>query len=134
MIYFDTDVLINAFLEQDEEKHRHSRELVDNAVSQRDAVVSILSVHEALSVLGRLRLSFDQAQAAFDQLVAMQPVAYGTQELRRAIELARHAGLRNINDCIHTAIAEAHCTELITYNREDFNRIRDFARIGITIL
>ncbi len=134
MIYFDTDVLINAFVEQDEEKHRHSRELVDDAVSKHDAAVSMLSVHEVLSVLGRIGSSFEQAQDAFGELVAMQPVAYGMQELRRAVELARHIGFRNINDCIHTAIAEAHCTELVTYNRGDFRKIRDLARVTITIL
>lgn len=134
MIYFDTDVLINAFVKQDEQKHRHSRELVDNAVAKREAVVSTLSVQEAIFVLGRIKSSPEQAQAAFNELVSMQPESYGMEDLHRAVEISRHVGLRNINDCIHTAIAERNSSELITYNRQDFSRIRNFARVSITLL
>lgn len=134
MTYFDTDVLVNALVRQDEQKHRHSRESVGSAMSEHTAVISILSIQEVLYVLGRLGLSYEQTQAAFSELVTMQPVPYGMEDLRRAVDLASQIGFRNINDCIHTAIAEKHSTELVTYNGRDFSRIRDFARVGITIL
>jgi predicted nucleic acid-binding protein len=43
-------------------------------------------------------------------------------------------GFRQINDCIHTAIAEKHCTELITYNKKDFSKIAKLTSINIKIL
>ena len=134
MTYFDTDVLVNALVSQDQQKHKHSRELLDYAVSKNSAVISILSIQEVLFVLGRLGSSFEQAQAAFEELVTMQPVSCGVVDLRRAVEISRRVGLRNINDCIHTAIAESHCSELITYNRQDFIRIRDLTSLKVTII
>ena len=134
MTYFDTDVLINAIVRQDERKHTESKELIDSATTEHSIVISTLCVQEALPVLTRLGLGGQQVHGIFDDLMKAHPVDYGTQELRRAVELARHVGFRNINDCIHTAIAETHCTELITYNRLDFGRIQEFARVGVTIL
>ena len=64
----------------------------------------------------------------------LEPLAYDLAVLQRAYDLANHVGFRNINDCIHTAIAESHCTELITYNKRDFSKIKEFATVRVTIL
>ena len=134
MIYYDTDVLVNAYFLQDEDKQREAREVIDSASMAGLATISTLSVQETLFVLGRLRADAEEMQRAFDRMMGLSPVTYDSRDLRRAYDLATSVGFRNINDCIHTAIAEAHCTELVTYNRRDFNRIRNFARVGITIL
>lgn len=134
MIYFDTDVLVNALVTQDPEKHRESRELVERAGASDTAIISNLSVQEALFVIDRIGINPQDFNEACDTLMRMRPIAYTLEDLQRGIELARQVGFKNINDCIHTAIAESHCTELVTYNRQDFSRIRDFARVGITIL
>ncbi len=53
----------------------------------------------------------------------------------RAFKLARQIGFKHINDCLHTAMAEAYgCTELITYNRKDFVRIQPLTNLSVTIL
>ena len=134
MIYFDTDVLVNAWVMQDPEKHRQSGELIEKAGGSDTAIISTLSVQEMLFVLDRLSVGAQQIQVAYEALMKLQPVAYGTENLRRAVDIAGIVGFRNINDCIHTAIAETHCTELVTYNGGDFNKIRNNARVAITVL
>ena len=61
-------------------------------------------------------------------------LAYEILHFKRALELARKIGFQNINDCLHTAIAEEHCDELCTYNEADFKRIQTHTRLKITIL
>lgn len=134
MIYFDTDVLVNALVGQDPHKHRQSSEAIERAVASDTAAISTLSVQETLFVLDRIGINPQDFEEACDALVGMRPLSYSLEDLQRGIELARRVGFRNNNDCIHTAIAEVHCTELITYNRRDFNRIRELARIAITVL
>ncbi len=48
--------------------------------------------------------------------------------------MASNIGFRHINDCIHTVIAEKHCKNLITYNKNDFKKIQRLSNIVITIL
>ena len=50
MIYIDTDVLIHAYIIQDERKHRESLELIEAAVGKEDAAISTLSIQEVLYV------------------------------------------------------------------------------------
>ena len=134
MIYIDTDVLVHAYVIQDRQKHNEARELLERIVANDSPVISTLSVQETLFVLDRIGIDKNRMDAAYSALMQMQPIAYQAETLRRAVNIARRVGFRNINDCIHTAIAESHCSELITYNRQDFSRIRQFASIPITIL
>jgi len=67
-------------------------------------------------------------------LLPHNPVPYTTVSFRRAIELAREIGFQNINDCLHTAIAEEYCVELYTFNKADFKRIQKFTELRIFIL
>ena len=134
MIYFDTDVLVNALVAQDPEKHRQSSELIERAGASDTAIISNLGVQEALFVIDRIGINPQDFNEACDTLMRMRPVAYTLEDLQRGIELARQVGFRNINDCIHTAIAESHCTELVTYNRQDFRQISGTTALRITIL
>ena len=134
MTYFDTDVLVNAFFLQDEEKHHQAIEILERNGRENTAVISTLSVQELLYVLNRRRVGAERIHIAFERVMQFQPLTYGQTELRRAFDLATNIGFQNINDCIHTAIAEVHGAGLITYNRRDFNRIRNFARVDITVL
>ena len=135
MIYIDTDVLIHAYVVQDPQKHNQARDVIERAIGEQGAAISILSIQEAVYVLDRrLEVDGDKIEGVYDALMRMQPISYDSETLRRAVDIARRIGFRNINDCIHMAIAESHCSELITYNRRDFSRIRRFTNILITIL
>ena len=134
MTYIDTDVLINAYVVQDRTKNRQANEVIEQVNEGDSAAISTLSVQEMLFVLERLRIDREDINTAYNEVMRLQPLAYGIGILRRSVDIAKHVGFRNINDCIHTAIAESHCTELITYNESDFRKIREFAKVRVTIL
>ena len=134
VVYFDTDLLVNAFFLQDAGKNQQATEILERHFRENNVLISPLSVQELLYVLNRRRVGAEKIHFAFERTMQFQLVTYGPAELQRAYDLATTIGFQNINDCIHTAIAESHCTELITYNRRDFIRIQRIARVGITIL
>ena len=134
MIYVDTDVLINAYIVQGVEKNKQANEVIEQVNEGDSAAISTLSVQEMLFVLEKLRIDREDIDTAYNEVMQLQPLAYDIGILRRSVEIAKHVGFRNINDCIHTAIAESHCTELITYNKSDFRKIREFAKVRVTIL
>ena len=134
MIYIDTDVLIHAYVVQDVHKNRQANEVIEQANTNDIAVISTLSIQEMLFVLERLHVDDEGIEIAYNEVMQLEPIAYDIEILRRSFSITRHVGFRNINDCIHTAIAEAHCTELITYNKRDFIKIKEFAQVSVTIL
>lgn len=134
MIYIDTDVLVHAFVVQNAAKNLQANQLIRQANANDIAVISTLTVQEFLFVLAKLGIEDEVIHMAYNEVMQFEPLAYDTTVLQRAYEMARRIGFRHINDCIHTAIAEQHCSELITYNRRDFSRIREFAKISMTIL
>lgn len=134
MIYIDTDVLVHAYVVQDVAKNQEANQIIKQANADNIAVISTLTVQELLFVLARLGLEERVILTIFNEVMQLEPLAYDTTDLQRAFEMARRIGFRNINDCIHTAIAEQHCSELITYNRRDFRSILEVARVNVTIL
>ena len=134
MIYIDTDVLIHAYVVQDVHKNRQANEVIEQVNANDIAVISTLSIQEMLFVLERLHIDSKEIEIAYNEIMQLEPIAYDIEILRRSFNIARHVGFSNINDCIHTAIAESHCTELITYNKRDFIKIKEFAQVSVTIL
>ena len=134
VIYIDTDVLVHAYVVQDARKNRQANEVIEQVNKNDNAVISTLSIQEMLFVLERLGVGNKEIEIAYKELIQLKPISYGTEILRRAFDMAKDVGFRNINDCVHTAIAESHCTELITYNKRDFNKIKEFTKISVTIL
>lgn len=43
-------------------------------------------------------------------------------------------GFKNINDCVHTAIAEQFADELRTYNKKDFSKIAPLTDLHISLI
>lgn len=71
-----------------------------------------------------------------EKLEEIEPYAqynYTKSEYIRAKEIALKVGFDNINDCLHTAIAESHCDELYTFNKKDFERIKAFTNLSIRL-
>ena len=134
VIYIDTDVLVNAYVVQDAQKNRQANEVIERVIENDGAVISTLSIQETLFVLGKSGVDNEEVETAYEELMQLKPISYGTEVLQRAVDIAKNVGFRNINDCVHTAISESHCTELITYNKKDFSKIKEFARILVTIL
>lgn len=85
-------------------------------------------------VLHRLGQQPENIERMLNTFLLSEPAQYDLSQMVRGIELAKSVGFQNISDCIHTAIAEDHCTELITFNKSDFKRIKKFSQLTITIL
>ncbi len=135
MRYFDTNILVHYFVDYDLGKYRESRELVREAVFNDTFHLSLLCVQETGFAMSKLKQTLSDINRAVEQMLANNPVGYQKADFDRACELAQTLGFNNINDCLHTAMAEAHgCTELLTYNRKDFVRIQPLTTLKIIIL
>lgn len=133
MIYFDTDIWIHSLVNQDAEKHEQANEIIESN-SKQGYLISTLNYQEILFVLGKLKVSADEIESIASDLFQLNAVSYSLKEVKRASHIAKQIGFRQINDCIHTAIAETHCNELITYNKKDFSKIAKLTSITIRIL
>ena len=134
MTYFDTDVLVNATVNQNPIKNIESNELLEQAILAETFTISWLSIQELGFVLAKLNQTTLEINVSLTQLIASIPVSYDKSIFERAIELANQIGFKDFNDCLHTAIAEQYCTDLYTYNREDFKRIQPLTFLNIHIL
>ena len=134
VIYIDTDVLVHAYVVQDARKNRQANEVIEQVNKDDSAVISTLSIQEMLFVFERLGVGNKLIEVAYQEIIKLGPIVYDVEILQRAFDIAKIVGFRNINDCIHTAIAESNCTELITYNKRDFSKIKEFTKIAVTIL
>lgn len=133
MIYFDTDVLINYLVEQESAKNQKAIQLYQEASKKGLFFCSLLCLQEAAFVLSRLKVSAKDIEAMIAGLLTSETVNYDAITYRRGIELAKKVGFQNINDCIHTAIAETYCQELYTFNQSDFKKIQKYTKIKITV-
>jgi predicted nucleic acid-binding protein len=133
MIYFDTDVWIHSLVEQNEEKHLQSNKLIEES-QKRKHVISNLNLQEILYVLGKLKMGTHEIEKISRKLLLLNMVDYNKKEVKRGVSLAKYIGFKNINDCIHVAIAESYCSELVTYNKKDFVKLQKTAKIKVTIL
>lgn len=134
MIYFDSDVLINSLVIQDEKKHEESTELIKNAIINEQFNISLLSLQEISFVLSKLNYSNEFIVNNCKFFLKNNPLILDLKIFQRVMILANNIGFSNINDCIHTAIAETYCDELITYNKKDFSKITKYSPINIRIL
>ena len=135
MIYFDSDVLTHYFIAYDAVKHEQSKEIVVKALADGLFYVSQLSMQELTHVMGKFNQPAPLIEEAMTILKAVSPVNYDLTQFERAFQLAARTGYSSINDCLHTAIAESeNCTELVTYNRKQFEIIRSLTELKITIL
>lgn len=134
MIYFDTDVLINFLISQDSQKHQQANALYHAATDAGRFFISLLCLQETAFVLHRLNQSPDRIEKMLGNFLPTLPVPYNLDEMKRAINLGKLVGFQNMNDCLHTAIAETHCDELYTFNKSDFKRIQRHTKLHITTL
>ncbi|MFC5410739.1 type II toxin-antitoxin system VapC family toxin [Larkinella bovis] len=135
MKYFDTDVIINAVVEQDIVKHQEAKELVFNALNDNTFIISTLVIQETGYALARIGLPVEEIERNLAFFSSLNVCLVEHAALNRGIELASLVGFKNMNDCIHTAVAESiNCEQLFTYNQSDFKRIQKNTSLTISIL
>ncbi len=98
MIYFDTDVLVNYLVKQDEDKHEQSIELYQNASSARTFFCSLLCLQETAFVLSGLKATEDEIEEMVEDLLTPDTVNYTVAEYRRAVQVAKKVGFIVRND------------------------------------
>src|SRR5690606_27632069 len=112
MNYIDTDVLVHSLVNQNPNLHLRVNDWIEEMIVSDTFVISWLNIQEVGFVLAKL----DQpAPFVSDKLLTLMssfPATYGSVEFTRALELAQQVGFKDFNDCIHTAIAEQHCSDL----------------------
>jgi len=134
MDYIDTDVLIHSLVNQNSDLHLKVIDLIEGINNKNRLFLSWLSLQEAAFVLSKLNQPASFISLKMDALISTMPAAHGQREFIRAMELASIIGYKNFNDCLHTAIAEQHCTDLFTCNYKDFKLIRSHTTLNIHFL
>ena len=134
MNYIDTDVLIHALVNQNPDLHLKVNDLIEKMIVEEAFIISWLNIQETGFVLAKLDQPVDFISNKLMTLISSLPVAYGSIEFMRALELAKTIGFKDFNDCVHTAIAEQHCSDLYTCNYKDFKRIQPYTSLNIHFL
>jgi len=134
MIYFDTDVLVHYFVIQDLRKHLLAKKLYEDACLEGAFFISLLTLQETAFVLSKLKMTGDEIAIKLSVFNVLSSVNYSFDEYLRASELCQKVGFHNINDCLHTAIAETYCQQIHTFNQDDFKKIQKYTALEISIL
>jgi predicted nucleic acid-binding protein len=134
MIYFDSDVWVHYFFFQDPAKQALAVQKIQSAATLNQVAASVLCLQEVSFVLSKLGASKTNINQALTFLKAFAPIPLTLPSFQKAEIFAQSIGFQNINDCIHTAIAEVNCTELVTFNHSDFKRLQPLTNLKITLL
>ena len=136
MIYIDTDVLVNFFIIQKRAPHLHpiARKAIEQVTNQGLFFISIHSLNELGFALAKCDENRDAITSYVSSLYAANPVSVTLDHLKRATQIAYKVSFHHTSDCLHTAIAEQYCDELITFNGSEFNLIRHHTKLKITVL
>ena len=108
--------------------------MIDKMISNNRFFISWLNIQEMGFVLAKLDQPTAFITTKLNTLISSLPAGYGNIEFARAIELAGIIGYKDFNDCLHTAIAEQHCSDLYTCNYKDFKRIQPLTTLNIHFL
>ncbi len=114
MICFDTDVLVNAAIEQDPTKYIQANQIIEQAILSSTFQISWLSIQEIGFVLAKLKEPKTVINTSLNQLIASLPVNYDKSIFVRAIELANKVGFSDFNDCRNVEpLASCHCRRIL---------------------
>ncbi|MCE6988969.1 PIN domain-containing protein [Dyadobacter sp. CY323] len=135
MTYFDSDVIFNYIVTQDPAKNQQANQLILEAITRNDFVISTLVVNEVGYGLARFNVENQIIKSELDYLISLNMTSIHQQHLSRALYLSEAIGFKHINDCIHTAVAESiGCDTFYPYNKSDFKRIQRYTDLKIVIL
>lgn len=134
MIYFDTDVLIHHLVYQEKEKHKIATKIFTKSLEKNTAIVSLLSLQEIAFVLSKLDFDNFEISDYINVFDSLHPPNYTLIEFQRAIDLAKKVGFSRFNDCLHLALAETYGKEFYTFNRKDFDELKNHTELKVVIL
>jgi predicted nucleic acid-binding protein len=134
MIYFDTNVLVYASVNQDEKWLALSQLKIENAIIQNQFVISPLVLQEFIYVLSKLKIERAYLCATFQQYSRYLKGAVDGEMIRRASAIVQsHNCGKNINDLLHLLLAEKYATSVLTLDR-DLLKLQDLVGISVFML
>ena len=124
MVYLDTNILIYASVEQDPQKKERSIDLLDTLISQKQLVLSTLTLQEFAFTMAKLGMDHEVIGRDCDFYFGYVSVESDYSIMQEAIRLCCEQNFcKNINDVMHLLLAQkAKCKRLMSYDR-DFRKL-----------
>jgi len=135
MVYLDTNVLIYASVDQNQEKREKSLEIIENLIETNKLVLSTLVLQEFVFTMAKLKIDNAVIKKDSDFYMNFVTVEYDYSILEEAIEqCCKNDSCKNINDIMHVHLAEkSKCKTLMTFD-SDFKKIESNTNLKIEIL
>ena len=135
MVYLDTNVLIYASVDQNQEKREQSLEIIENLIEKNQLVLSTLALQEFVFTMAKLKVDSKIIKKDSDFYMNFVTVEYDYSILKEAIgQCCKNDSCKNINDIMHVHLAEkSKCKMLITFDK-DFKKIESNKNLKIEIL
>jgi len=133
VIFFDTNVLVYATIDQNMEKFERATQQIDEAIQIDSFCISPLVLSEYIFILSKLKIIHEQHEKV------MMFSKYVVSDIDNEIVIQAYAlcsnlnFCKNINDVMHLKIAEQSCQKLVTFD-SDFKRLQKHTNIEIEIL
>ena len=133
MIFFDTNVLIYATIDQNMEKFERATQQIDEAIQIDSFCISPLVLSEYIFILSKLKIIQEQHEKVmmFSKYVVSDidnEIVIQAYELCSSLDFCK-----NINDVIHLKVAEQYCQKLVTFDN-DFKKLQKHTDINIEII
>jgi len=133
MIYFDTNILIYAIVNQGNNRMELSKKLIEKALDDNEFYISNLVLIEYIFGLSKLKI-LDKKSDTIDIYSKFCKDKISKIEILNAYEKCQKLSkCRNINDFIHLEIANKHCKKIVTFD-SDFKNLQKFYDVEIEIL
>ncbi|MBW2367226.1 MAG: type II toxin-antitoxin system VapC family toxin [Deltaproteobacteria bacterium] len=134
MHYLDTNILVYAAVNQDQNKMQKSQALIRDLGETNNLLLSPLSLQEFIFTLSKLNVNKEHIRNNYSVFKSYCRHEIDLSMLDQAFETCRRIDFcKNINDIIHITFAEKFATAFSTFDH-DFKKIKDVTPIDINIL
>ena len=133
MIYFDTNILVYATINQGDNKLEYSQNLISRAIEDGKFFISPIVLSEYIIVLSKLKIlnHHDKNIKFYSEFIQKNlDSKIVIKAYQKCLEVKN---CKSINDFIHLEIAEKFCSKLITYDN-GFEIFQKFYKIDVEIL
>ncbi|VEN73432.1 conserved hypothetical protein [Candidatus Desulfarcum epimagneticum] len=134
MHYLDTNILIYACVNQDDEKMKQSQAFIRKLQNRDELLLSPLNLQEFVFTLSKINVPRDHIESSYKLFRHFCRYPIHTALLDDAVSACLELDFcKNINDIIHLKFSEQHGSELSTFDK-DFIKLQDISRVKINIL
>ena len=84
--------------------------------------------------LGKLKIEPDVIRKTYEFYCPLALYGLDRNVFKRAFELAGKLSFIHINDALHLACAEKYARSIVTFDKDDFKKLRKHTAISVEIL